>query len=171
MTVPEAIKSWYEGVDCKSGNVFSENGVLYSYGHHWPLAMNRNGTMYINVSRYSNTTRSHLSQVLYTVRMRSIHVSRKLMLEVVDGAEPSLRDAVGDIPDNLHKALDNIGLKLTDDLWHATYGKSVLDCIWRPNSKGPELIVNLGEEVTVGSFYPMYRSRHWDPSKILREEI
>jgi hypothetical protein len=40
----------------RAGNVFFEGRVLYSYGHHFPLAFIRGGRAFINTSKYSVST-------------------------------------------------------------------------------------------------------------------
>lgn len=56
------VKAYLNGADSgESGNVFFENGVIYSYGHHFPLAVNVDGFYICNGDRYSNTTSKHQS--------------------------------------------------------------------------------------------------------------
>jgi hypothetical protein len=41
----------------------SEIGILYSYGHHYPLAWKINGQLFRNIQGYSITTAKHIGQV------------------------------------------------------------------------------------------------------------
>lgn len=45
------------------GTLYIENGVLYSYGKHWPLAVKVKETFYINGSKYSRTTSKQTTQL------------------------------------------------------------------------------------------------------------
>jgi hypothetical protein len=46
----------------RAGNVFFENGVLYSYGHHFPLAqITPRGNVILNTRKYSVSTSRHQS--------------------------------------------------------------------------------------------------------------
>lgn len=56
----------------KHGNLFYDQGILYSYGYHWPLCYidRTNGIAYVNIDKYSRTTTRHTSDtygVLYPI--------------------------------------------------------------------------------------------------------
>lgn len=56
------VRAYLNGSDCgESGNVFFADGVIYSYGHHFPMAINVDGFYICNGDRYSNTTSKHQS--------------------------------------------------------------------------------------------------------------
>lgn len=56
----------------RSGNVFFENDVIYSYGYHFPMAVRLpNGLFVCNGDKYSVTTSSHQSQLFQTIGNRS----------------------------------------------------------------------------------------------------
>lgn len=44
-----------------SSVMVDNNGIVYSYGYHYPLAWIRNGQGYVNTAGYSNTTARHIS--------------------------------------------------------------------------------------------------------------
>lgn len=47
-----------------TGSLYIEGPVLYSYGPHWPLALRKDGFVYVNADRYSVTTSKHRSALL-----------------------------------------------------------------------------------------------------------
>jgi hypothetical protein len=47
----------------RAGNVFYEKGVIYSYGHHFPIAYIRGTRAFINSDRYSVSTSRQQSAV------------------------------------------------------------------------------------------------------------
>jgi hypothetical protein len=47
----------------RAGNVFYENGVIYSYGYHFPIAYIRGTRAFINSDRYSVSTSRQQSAV------------------------------------------------------------------------------------------------------------
>lgn len=44
-----------------SGNMFIEGNILYSYGHHFPLAVRLGRVAILNIEPYSHTTAIHRS--------------------------------------------------------------------------------------------------------------
>lgn len=68
-TLKEVIEGWFYGtedyVQTSNEPLFRENGVLYSYGYHFPLAMHVGGYQLINADTYGPTTSKHQS---YTIR-------------------------------------------------------------------------------------------------------
>lgn len=73
-TNEEVAKRFAEG-DARgtSGNMFIEGDVVYSYGHHFPIAWRgaRNGVVYVNEDSYSVTTARHKSYVLGWLNAKS----------------------------------------------------------------------------------------------------
>jgi len=62
--------------NAKGSNMFIEDGVIYSYGHHFPIAFcMRDGTYAFNSDGYSNSTARHKSYVY-----RALHSENKIML-------------------------------------------------------------------------------------------
>lgn len=66
MTNQQLIESFVEGADSgHANNLFIEGDVLYSYGHHFPLAYRTydgESTIFIvNIDKYSVTTSRHQS--------------------------------------------------------------------------------------------------------------
>lgn len=67
MTTQDFIKKTYGVRDTsnrprKCSSVFTDsNGIVYSYGMHYPLAFHVAGLDFINTSGYSNTTSKHIS--------------------------------------------------------------------------------------------------------------
>ena len=53
------------------GNLFFRNGVLYSYGSHYPLQFKVNGYIFVNNAGYSSTTAHHIGLCSrdYTVKL------------------------------------------------------------------------------------------------------
>ena len=76
--------------DAKSSGMIYMNGVLYSYGTHWPLAIRTsfdgiNG-VYVNMTKRSITTQKHvnlvtkaLTQADIAFRMQEIQVMKGLL--------------------------------------------------------------------------------------------
>ena len=64
MTNEQAIGAWVKNADFagKNGNgtVYSFDGIIYSYGRHFPIAAEQGGKVYINTAKYSSTTSRHL---------------------------------------------------------------------------------------------------------------
>lgn len=58
---------WVRGMNCHNRHMFSEDGVIYSYGHHFPMAKLGNPAI-VTSERYSNTTSRHVSHVLGALR-------------------------------------------------------------------------------------------------------
>lgn len=52
------------GEHCTGSNMFFEGNVIYSYGHHFPIAIKYNGKLLWNDDRYSNSTARHQSYVM-----------------------------------------------------------------------------------------------------------
>jgi hypothetical protein len=65
MTTQEFIQKTYNVPATKErrcSSVFTDyQGVVYSYGYHYPLAFNLKGVDFINVQGYSNTTSKHIN--------------------------------------------------------------------------------------------------------------
>lgn len=62
MTNKELIDLYISGAkEAKTGSMFIENYVLYSYGYHFPLAYKMAGVQYVNADKYSATTSRHQS--------------------------------------------------------------------------------------------------------------
>lgn len=54
--------------------LFFEGNVIYSYGHHYPLAKITNGFCLVNSSRYSNTTAKQTSYLMRAVNEKILNV-------------------------------------------------------------------------------------------------
>ncbi len=52
------------GERCKGSNMFFEGNIIYSYGHHFPMAIKWNGYLLYNDERYSVSTAKHQGYVL-----------------------------------------------------------------------------------------------------------
>ncbi len=62
MTNSEYIQANAYKPNTKHGNLFTDgNGIMYSYGHHYPLLFEVNGLKFVNVMGYSSTTARHIS--------------------------------------------------------------------------------------------------------------
>lgn len=63
--IKEFVERLYTDNDNKRhGNLFYEDNVLYSYGHHYPLCLNLNGDFIINSDKYSSSTSKQKSCVV-----------------------------------------------------------------------------------------------------------
>lgn len=61
----ELYQQFVNGVqDRKCGNVFIENGILYSYGHHYILAQRTHEGIWVNDERYSQSTSCQRSKLI-----------------------------------------------------------------------------------------------------------
>lgn len=59
-TNEQVAEAFMDGREDKSGTMFSEGDVVYSYGYHFPIAYRaKDGTIYFNKDGYSNTTARH----------------------------------------------------------------------------------------------------------------
>jgi hypothetical protein len=57
----EVVNAFAKGKEYTGHNVFARNGILYSYGEHFPLAVKRDGWYLLNGDKYSPTTSQHQS--------------------------------------------------------------------------------------------------------------
>jgi len=51
----------------KTGHLFIEENVLYSYGHHYPLSIRLNGAFLVNKDDYSKTTARHAGYLIRNI--------------------------------------------------------------------------------------------------------
>jgi hypothetical protein len=71
MTNAELCREWVTDrnlahAKTSTGSLYVSAGILYSYGSHYPLALRYMGEVYVNNTRYSQTTSSkHRSPLLY----------------------------------------------------------------------------------------------------------
>lgn len=65
----------FTNTDARYWNLFNENGVLYSYGYHYPLLFKVNWIRFVNTRGYSSTTRRHIGmawlEAEYEVKLNS----------------------------------------------------------------------------------------------------
>ena len=54
--------------------LFFESNIIYSYGHHYPMAKILNGFALVNSTGYSNTTAKQTSYLLRALHQKIIHV-------------------------------------------------------------------------------------------------
>ena len=63
MTNKQVINAWVQNPDFagKNGNgtIYSFDGIIYSYGQHFPMAAEQGGKVYVNKEKYSPTTSKH----------------------------------------------------------------------------------------------------------------
>lgn len=95
MTTREFINKAWNGQTRKKecSSVFYENGVVYSYGYHYPLLFKINGKTVRNVEGYSNTTERHIqwSRDIDAIdihaghRFRLSHDDNMTMSDLVEG--------------------------------------------------------------------------------------
>lgn len=57
--------NWEDYTTTANGSLYRSNGVLYSYGDHFPLAVHVGNYFLVNADRYSNSTSKHQS---YTIQ-------------------------------------------------------------------------------------------------------
>ncbi len=96
--------------DAKSGNVFIDRGILYSYGHHFPLMLKLGDYFLINGDTYSVTTSKHtmycnreagddgVAIPFSALRAAGIPVDylhRNFGLEILDKKEPTWETKTG----------------------------------------------------------------------------
>jgi hypothetical protein len=70
--------------------LFTDGRVIYSYGHHWPIAIRHNGTVYVNEDRYSMTTSKHTGMVRAALAYAGIlaePISRERALILANGSQ------------------------------------------------------------------------------------
>ncbi len=71
----------------KAHNMFIEGDVIYSYGHHFPIAMrlpNVRGGYLFTKDRYSHTTAVHKGHVRRAIGDKYVLASTKDLLEVIE---------------------------------------------------------------------------------------
>jgi hypothetical protein len=75
--------------DGKGNNMFVEGDVIYSYGHHFPIAIRmKNGTFLCNEDKYSVTTGKHKSYVRrYIPSKMLISSNTKEMKDIIDNED------------------------------------------------------------------------------------
>lgn len=61
----------------ESNSMFIERNVVYSYGHHFPIAVREEGVVYFNSDSYSMTTAHHKGFVRRALAERGINVVMK----------------------------------------------------------------------------------------------
>lgn len=75
MNQSECCHHWAHGRDRRCGNVFAESGVLYSYGHHFPIAERLSRGLdrayLVNPAGYSATTNKHQSCAMRAMNGRA----------------------------------------------------------------------------------------------------
>jgi len=82
-TILRALKDPSRELKNGTRSLFNEDGVLYSYGHHHPLALRVGREVWLNNERVSSTTGRHASFVR--------RAARALGLEVVDATPVAIR--------------------------------------------------------------------------------
>ncbi len=60
-------------------NLFYEDGVLYSYGYHWPIAVWHDTFCCVNTSRRSNTSSKHVALVIKSLTSSEFSEKLKMM--------------------------------------------------------------------------------------------
>jgi len=69
----DVIKEFIDfGTDVKVNSVFSDKGVLYSYGYHFPMLVRLNDGYIYNKDKYSPTTSKHQSIVRSYLEQKKI---------------------------------------------------------------------------------------------------
>lgn len=90
MTTAQFIKRTYNTKSNKirkCSSVFTDtNGVVYSYGYHYPLAFNIAGLDFVNNAGYSSSTGRHIAWARQALQYTNIDV------KLSDGAISFLRD-------------------------------------------------------------------------------
>lgn len=87
----EAIISYFDGDgSVRSDTFFTEDGVLYAYGKHWPMALMTETDVYINIEKRSakspalvSAVSNALSSSKTTLPVKQVKLSG--MREVVEG--------------------------------------------------------------------------------------
>ena len=175
MNNKDVVNSWQAGVDAKTRHLFAENGILYSYGYHYPLAVRSArhvGYTYINRTRYSMTTSQHRTLVCAEA---AIGITTSMMNRVLENRgsgkpEPELREFLGELPERLSRALSDRGLQLAPDWLHIVFGGQMLTALWDINKSGPQLFITHNGNI-IGRFQPKYTKPWWKPMRIIQEDI
>lgn len=84
MNNSQVAHKWANGHDAKGSNFYAENGTIYSYGPHFPIARLCEGHILFTTSSYSNSTSKHISLVRYAI------ANDATVIRI-----PSLRESVG----------------------------------------------------------------------------
>jgi hypothetical protein len=59
-----------------------DKSTIYSYGYHFPIAIRRNGILYVNKDRYSRTTSRHQSLVAQQFSTEGRQLSTEEMIKL-----------------------------------------------------------------------------------------
>ena len=81
----EVARRWWQGKDANGCNMFSRNGVIYSFGYHYAIAKEIKGNIFFNIEGYSVTTKKHRSIVMWAMGYPDV-------LYVRDPREPDEKD-------------------------------------------------------------------------------
>jgi len=63
----EVVRAFVRGENAEGSRMFSENGIVYSYGHHFPIAIRTAWGYIFNKDGYSSSTAKHKNYVLYAI--------------------------------------------------------------------------------------------------------
>lgn len=111
MTTREFISKTYNTPATRERNcssVFTDyQGVVYSYGYHYPLAFNVRGMDFINTAGYSNTTAKHINWAFQALPADAISVQlHRDEARVIAGGVASDHEKLEAIKNALTRELD-----------------------------------------------------------------
>ncbi len=82
------------GEDIRSLTLILEDGVLYSYGKHWPIAVWNAGTVYVNKERRSATSSKHYD----LITQASVSAGKKTSVITLNMLTEMIRNRQSDTP-------------------------------------------------------------------------
>ena len=93
----------------KHGNLLFENGVLYSYGPHFPLFFDVEGTVFLNSTHYSVSTAKHQSMA---GAFASFHVSLNISKPL---SHPAREDVLNALNSKIESLTNEMAAKRRHD--------------------------------------------------------
>ena len=117
-TTNEGVAKAFDGGSiAQSGHMFSEGDAVYSYGHHFPIAMRLpDGTILWNEDTYSTTTARHKGQVLRELGREKLIPTEGAVMERIAGKSSTPgATKIDDVdPDRAKAKIYNIPLGLQE---------------------------------------------------------
>ena len=140
--------------EAQGSHMFIENGVLYSYGHHFPMAMHKGNKIVVNIDRYSNSTSKHQSYLRREICGQTLEVNTAVLKRAVEGEKVDIdfkKVSKTATAKAIVMELEKLGFTPRDGGWdRALYGNMPVVIQWRneytPNSSAVNMGVSLHVE-------------------------
>ena len=157
MTNRDVAGAFIDGAMAARGNnMYIDNGVLYSYGPHFPMALMRRGKVYYNIDKYSCTTSKHQSYLRYVLPDNAVPVNTAALNKLMAGGSVDVRySKIASTPTVLAivSSLVEIGFVPTEPGdWSrgAVYGTMPISIEWRREYKSNSRTANICAAIQSG---------------------